>query len=365
MKAFLKKRKIFCSKPVKRINNMAMRPSFNSFFFFINWVAAFLLLLACIAPHVYDDRFSYLVFLGLGVPALVVCNGLFFLFWVFQHKKKQAYVSLFTLVIGYFALGTFVKLGLSKNGANETDLKVMGFNVRVFNKYKELPSETVFKDVKDFVAQEDPDILCFQEPSSFRDKEYANYPHRYMEYMRMQGKGVLAIFSKYPIVNSGLVNFPHSLSNAAYADILYKNDTIRVYNVHLESLGITPGRGTLRTQPSDKLYNMLNTAFKKQMEQAKILRAHRASVTYKTIVCGDFNNSQYSNIYNIIKGDLQDSFLEAGTGYGRTLKFHGLPVRIDYILADKGFKVTSHKNYDVVYSDHFPVMASFQLIENE
>ena len=58
---------------------------------------------------------------------------------------------------------------------------------------------------------------------------------------------------------------------------------------------------------------------------------------------------------------MQDSFEEKGSGYGRTYNYHGLPVRIDFILADEGIEVKSHKNFNVKYSDHFPVMASFSL----
>ncbi|MGF1558459.1 MAG: endonuclease/exonuclease/phosphatase family protein [Flavobacteriaceae bacterium] len=335
--------------------------AFNRFMFLINVLVILLLLLACIAPHISDERFSILVFLGLGVPALVLANIFFLTYWVIKRRVGRASGSFCMLVLGFFVLGPFIRPSFTAVEIQDDDLTVMSYNVRVFNRYEELESKTVFEDIKTFVYQEDPDIICFQEPSARRIKEYENYPHKYLEYIHMQGKGVLGILSKYPIVNSGLVNFPHTMSSASFADIRYQNDTIRVYNVHLESLGITPGQGAIRGQSSDKLFKMLHKAFQKQLEQAKILREHRASVSYGTILCGDFNNVQFSNIYNIAKGDLQDSFIEAGSGYGRTLIFHGIPFRIDFIMADQNFEVKSHKTYDVIYSDHFPTMASFQL----
>ena len=57
-------------------------------------------------------------------------------------------------------------------------------------------------------------------------------------------------------------------------------------------------------------------------------------------------------------------FIEKGKGFGRTLDFHKLPMRIDFILADPAFEVKSHTNYDVVYSDHYPIMASFKLLRD-
>jgi endonuclease/exonuclease/phosphatase family metal-dependent hydrolase len=61
---------------------------------------------------------------------------------------------------------------------------------------------------------------------------------------------------------------------------------------------------------------------------------------------------------------MKDTFLEKGKGFGRTLEFKFLPFRLDYIFADPAFEILSHKNYEVVLSDHFPVMASMKLKTN-
>ena len=56
-----------------------------------------------------------------------------------------------------------------------------------------------------------------------------------------------------------------------------------------------------------------------------------------------------------------DSFQEAGSGFGKTYDFKYFPFRIDYIFIDKSFQITGHKAFsDIRYSDHFPVMASFE-----
>jgi endonuclease/exonuclease/phosphatase family metal-dependent hydrolase len=333
---------------------------FDKIVFIINTLAALLLLAACAVPNISSGQFSFLSFLSLAVPLLVGVNVLFCLYWALK-RRRHLWLSLFVLVFGYFTLGTFLKFKFSEEKVLEEDLSVMSYNVRVFNKFEELDNPNVFEDVKAFVSEENPDIICFQEPGYLRRKEYTDYPYKYLEYIHMEGKVLLGIFSKYPIVNSGLVNFPQSPNNASYADILYKNDTLRIYNVHLQSLGITPGKGVIRREPSDKLFKMLTKSFTLQQQQAKIIEEHMKTTNYKKILCGDFNNTQFSNTYKTIKGDKQDTFIEQGTGYGRTLYFHKFPVRIDFILADPAFKVKSHKNYDGVYSDHFPIMASFEL----
>lgn len=334
---------------------------FDKIVYVLNVATALLLLAACAVPYISNEKFSFLAFLSLAVPVLVGSNVLFLLYWMLK-RRKQLRLSLFVLVFGYFVLGTFVKFNLSSEEAAQDDLSIMSYNVRGFNRFGQLESTTVFEDVKNLIDREQPDIICFQEVGYQRKKEYLeDYPYHFLKYIGMNGKVLLGFFSKYPIVDSDLIDFPKSINNSAYADILYKNDTIRVYNIHLQSLGVTPGNGVLSRSPKDKLFKKISRKFKIQQQQAKILETHMASNTYKQILCGDFNNTQFSNVYRTIKGDMQDTFIEKGSGYGRTLYFHKVPLRIDFILADEDFEVKSHKNFDEKYSDHYPVMASFKL----
>ncbi len=335
---------------------------FQKLLFFFNCLAVLLLAAACFVPYISSERYAFLAFLSLGVPLLVIANFLFFLFWLYQ-RKRQMLLSLLILVIGYFSLGAFIKVGLGESEAAADDLKVMSYNVRVFNKFGEMASPNVFDDIKAFVDEEKPDVICFQEVDYVRQKEYEDYPYRYLEYIHKQDKVLLGIFSKYPIINTELLDFPGSPNEAACADILYKNDTIRIYNMHLQSLGITHTRANsiLDQQKSKRILKKMTEAFGKQQQQAKLVKEHMQANSYPQILCGDFNNSQFSNAYKTIRGEKNDSFIEQGFGYGRTLNYHRFPVRIDFILSDPVFEVKSHKTYDVEYSDHYPVMASFKL----
>lgn len=364
MKAYQKLKKTFYSKPVRKIEVAKKLSAFNKFLFFLNLIAALFLLGAFLVPHISSEQFSFLAFLSLAVPFLVGVNGLFFLYWLLR-RKRQFLLSLIILVFGYFALGTFVKFGFSEEPVLAEDLSVMSYNVRGFNKYEELDNRFVFEDIKAFVEQEQPDIICFQEPGYGRKREYLkDYPYHELQYIYMNKKVLLGIFSKYPIIKADFICFPESSNNAAYADILYRKDTIRIYNAHLQSLGVTPGTGVISNQRSDRLFKKISKKFSIQQQQARMVKANMDACSYKQILCGDFNNTQFSNAYKTIKGGKQDTFIEKGIGYGRTLDFHKVPVRIDFILADPIFEVKSHKNYDVKYSDHYPIMASFKLLSD-
>lgn len=335
-------------------------PIFHKIVFSLNILAALLLLAACAVPHISDERFSFLSFLSLTVPILVVFNAIFFLFWLFR-RKEHLWLSLFVLVFGYISLGTFVRINFQTTDS-ENGLKVMSYNVRGFNRFKELDNPNIFEDIKAFVDVERPDIICFQEPGYRRKKEYLDdYPYQYLKYIGMKGKVLIGIFSKHPIIKSDLIDFPSSVNNGAYSDILYNNDTIRVYNVHMQSLGVSPGNGTISNTSKEKLIKKVTRRFQLQQQQAKIVAKHMESNDHKQILCGDFNNTQFSNTYMTIKGGMQDTFTAKGNGYGRTLNFHGVPVRIDFILAGPEFEVLGHKNYDVEYSDHYPVMATLKM----
>ncbi|CAM3339909.1 endonuclease/exonuclease/phosphatase family protein [Zobellia roscoffensis] len=333
---------------------------FNKILFFINIIVAVTLLVACAVPYLSLEIFPFLSILSLGVPALVVANTVFFLYWLLG-LKKQTFTSLFVLVFGYFILGTFIKFSPKAVDFNEDELKVMTFNVRGFNKYNFLDNDSIPQEIKNLVRQESPDIISFQEVGYDMEENYLDYPYHHLERIYSGEKVHMGIFSKYPIVKAEIINFPNSINNGSYVDILYKGDTLRLYNLHMQSLGITPGTGVLRSQSSERLLRRMTSKFKKQQQQAQIIAEHKAKSPYKTLVCGDFNNTQFSSVYHTIKGDMQDTFIEKGSGYGRTYNFLKIPIRIDFILADDNFEVMAHKNYDQKLSDHFPVMASFRL----
>nr|WP_283771776.1 endonuclease/exonuclease/phosphatase family protein [Cellulophaga sp. 20_2_10] len=242
----------------------------------------------------------------------------------------------------------------------------MTYNARGFNINEWSNDSTIGDKIIDFVLKEDPDIVCIQEYSRIRNAQLKdNYNYSFVAPDYNVSKVVQGIYSKYPILKTGELPFEHTNNIASFADILCNNDTVRVYNLHLESLKVVPDIEAISNEESSKLYGRITKSFKRQQEQALIVKNHIKNTPYKTIVCGDFNNNQYSNVYRVIRGDLLDTFNEKGTTYGRTYNFKYYPVRIDFILASNTIAVTSHKNYDIKLSDHFPVMASFNLGVNK
>ena len=361
MKAFRRLKRISCSKQVKRNDKVKDFSLFLKLVYTLNFIAAFMLLLACIAPYVTWELFSFLSFLSLIVPYLVLANIVFLLFWLFKWKK-QFLISFFVIALGYFTQGTFIKVITPIDETKEGDISLLTFNTHGFNGVKWANEPVSREKFVAFINSQDADIICFQEYNYRVTKNFEHYPYKYVNFIFPPGKRVVqAIFSKYPIINKDSINFPNSSNNVIYADLLIKKDTVRVYNLHLQSLNVRPR--SLKKEEPLRLYRRLNRSFQKQQQQAQLVQDHSQKVSYKKIICGDFNNTQYSNVYNTIKGDMTDSFNVKGSGFGSTYLFKFLPFRIDFILADPEIEIKSHKNFKVRLSDHEPVMASFRLKE--
>jgi len=326
--------------------------------FFVNSVLATMLLLSYVLPYI-EPKKSALSVLSLGVPILIIINILFVVYWLLK-VKKQLLLSLIVLIIGYNYVFSLYKFSSSKHVEDAENISVMNYNVRLFNLFNWIEKDNIESDIIAFVKKHQPDILSIQE---YRKDDAINFSG-YFKYEEISGhkvKNGQAIFSKFPIINSGLIEFPNSSNNTIYADVVKGKDTIRIYNVHLQSSGIDSRVEKLANEDSENLIKRVKKTFAMQQSQTELFLAHKAQSPYKTIICGDFNNTAYSYVYKEIKGDFKDAFVEAGNGFGRTFGFKLFPVRIDFILADKAFTINSFKTFDVKLSDHYPIMTKLKI----
>ncbi len=333
---------------------------FEKIVFFFNSVAAFILLLSYILPFLPPKTFSALSVLGLGVPFLIILNVVFLLYWLVK-VKKHLLLSLVVLALGYMSFGSLYKFSESKTIEKPENLSIMNYNVRLFNLYDWIPEKNIETKLVGFIKEESPDILSLQEYHPHENIDLSFFKYKYEKLSGNKTKYGQAIFSKYPIVRSGSVAFPNTPNNAIYADVVKGKDTIRVYNIHLESLRIDPKVQSLTKEDSEKLFNGVGKTFKMQQLQAELFLKHKAECNYKMVICGDFNNTAFSYVYKVIREDLNDTFKVAGNGFGRTYDLKFFPLRIDFILTDKAFEINSFKTYDVEYSDHYPVMTKLSL----
>lgn len=321
--------------------------------YFFNSVFAILLLLSYALPFISPKSIPAVAVISLLVPLIVIINLFFTIYWLLKLKRK-VFLSLSLLIFGVFISSPYYKFK-GKNNAKNNDLTVMSYNVRTFNYFKWDTDNDLDQKIFGFINDKDPDIVCIQE---YYDDAAAvkNYPYTYIKKKNNKGLFGMAILSKYKIINQGSFNFEESINNAIYADVLFGNDTVRIYNLHLESLKIKPNEAVFGAENKEQLFKRVSSAFKKQTFQAEEVLQHQQDYKGKQITCGDFNNTSYSWVYRQLSKDKKDAFLEAGEGFGKSFNYF-FPFRIDYILTDKTATVNQFNTFSVKYSDHFPILA--------
>ena len=324
----------------------------NKLIYFLNSLFAVLLLLSYAIPYIKPTAFPLISTLSLFVPILLIINTLFLTYWLIG-LRKQFLLSLLTLLLGFNFGTSFYRLS-AMDIVSMPQTRIMSYNVRLFNLYNWIKEPDTKANLLDFIADKNPDILCLQE---YRPQERLEklYPYKYIHFTDVKNKIGQAVFSKYPIISQGSLDFKDTANNAIYIDVVKNRDTLRVYNVHLESLHINPEKEELNKDNSQRLLKTIGSAFSKQQEQVILVKNHVAKSTYKTIICADINNTAFSWAYKNLKNNFNDAFAETGSGFGTTYQFKHIPLRIDFILTDKNISVLNFKNYKVKYSDHYPI----------
>ena len=325
--------------------------------FFLNNIVAILFLASLTLPYIAPKSFPLLSIMSLAVPLLLFAHVIFIIFWILTGFKKQLVLSTLCILLA-IGLSFFPYKFKAKEVVSGSSFGIMNYNVRLFNKYQWIDKEEVPSDIANFIKKEAPDIITFQEFTNEKSFD-VSYPYQFKKLNGGKKSSGLAIYSKFRIVNQGSLDFENSFNNAIFIDILKNYDTIRVYNIHLESFGIKPDSVdlNLNEKGSRKLIYRLKKSFTKQQEQVEKFLDHKSNCRHKTIISGDFNNTAFSWAYRKLKDDLNDSFIEAGEGFGKTYPFNSYPLRIDFILSDQKFKVNQHKNFEIKLSDHEPIMA--------
>ncbi len=335
-----------------------MRKSLNKLIYWSNMLAAFLLLISFILPYLPPKTFPTLSLLSLAVSLLIIVNIIFAIYWAIQLRRRF-FVSFTVLLISYFYFNVFYEVSSEGDASQyENTLNVLSYNVRLFNAYEKNPTKDASKIIVEILNQENPDLVFIQEYYKPNKIDFSVFPYQYIHFKSEKAKLGHAIFSKYPLINTGAFDFEETYNNTLYADVVKGTDTLRVYSVHLQSLGIIPRVSFLQESDNEKLRKRVSTAFEKQQSQVAAILEHKQKTAHPVIVGGDFNNTPFSYSYRKLKDGMQDAFRERGNGLGTTFKFEKFPMRIDYIFASKGLDIISFDTMKKTFSDHYPVRAT-------
>lgn len=348
----------------------------------LNILGAAAMLMAYLAPLVNPSRMFLPALFGLAYPYLLMLNLVFLLYWLIRFKK-EILISLIVILLGWTHLNSLIPLKLRSSEipvstSQDKYLKALSYNVRGFNIYQWSREPEAKEEIFRFLESQEPQLVCFQE---YYSSEKSGQTHsdisRQLDYLpynavyytadpaNRNGFGI-ATYSKYPILKKSRIPFNSSFNAAMYTDILFRADTIRVFNIHLQSIRFQEDNyafiDTARFKYNNEqisgiraIGSRLKTAFSMRAEQAKVIASYIKDSPHPVVVMGDFNDTPQSYAYRKIKKGLDDSFRKSGRGFGNTYAGELPSFRIDFIMYGPPFLSADFERIKTDYSDHYPI----------
>ncbi len=353
----------------------------------INWLFIISLLISYLAQWISPSLFWPIAFFGLAFPPLAIINLLFTVYWLFRRRKFFIY-PLLALLIGIPMISRFVQFGNNKEVVDiSSPFKILTYNVHVFDQYhSKYGDKSYARDgILNFLKQQDADIYCFQEfyqrvGNTDMDnialfKKALNTPYSYSANYSPKSKYLYnVILSKYPIEGKGIIGTTNKGTiSGIYSDININGSTIRIYSVHLQSFQISSEKDIIAMdfdlnsregqekikKSSIRMAQKFRRAFAARSIQINSLKEHIASATIPVMVVGDFNDTPSSYAYGQLRTQLEDSFMENGSGFGQTYIGPYPSFRIDYILHNATLRNYEYKTGHIKFSDHYPISGVF------
>jgi len=354
-----------------------VRKTLQGIILILNVTAALGLAAAYLSVYIPPDKFWIPAFIGLSYPFLLAVNLLFIVLWLFI-RLKYALLSLVVVLIG---IGTFFRFfQFGGKSSDKADVKVLSYNVRHFSGDGVAKGKENAQRIISFLEEQNADIICLQESRLRKNnifnlsktvKDLKNISH--YQFASSSSTFGSVTMTRFPIINMGEIRFEHSRNITIFTDMRIGQDTVRVYNVHLQSYHIDPKNyavlENIEIQQEEnrevfrKVAGQMKEAFEMRARQVEEIRQHIENCRYKVLVCGDFNDTPVSYAYHSLSKDLVDAFVNSGQGIGRTYVGELPSLRIDYILHSTSFESYNFKTIEFKYSDHLPITCDLVLVD--
>ncbi len=341
------------------------------------------LLLAYLSPFVHPDTLSLLPFFGLSYWFIFFLHLLLIIIWTIMRSRWSLVLLGFLILGGRLHFRMFA-LGSDEENSTGNELHVMSYNVRLFDLYNPQSGQNLVTRNKifDYIKERNPDVICFQEfyhqdkPTTFSTRDTlmqllgtTDHHERYLYRIYGHQNFGIAMLSRFPMIEKGFVNFPNqnkSQNYCIYADIV-KEDTFRVYNIHLQSIHLQQDDYALfedenESHASDvqssnvfKLLNKIRKAYPIRADQARRIAEHAKNSPHPVILCGDLKDTPLSYTYNQFNSFLTDAFRNTSVGTGGTYAGRIPAGRIDYIFHDPSIGSREFVIQDDQLSDHYAI----------
>lgn len=362
-----------------------MRGFLRNMVFWLNWLFAAGLILADMAVYISPVRTVVPAYFGLAFPYFLFANFIFLILWMLR-MRWHFLLPFIAILLSIPNISNSFALRMDEPPAVEVGTKILSYNIRYFDRYNWTQQENTSTRLMDFILESEAEVICLQEYLFEKGNQKMNKFHQdleglgyslYFQKLTPDSKTGLALFSKFPIAEKGLISFDQSTNLAIYADIQLPDSKLRIYNLHLQSFhlnhreyqmfdGIQFEDNERNLDLIRRLGGILGKAYRQRALQAEQVSAHIHESPYPVLVCGDFNDTPVSYTYRKIRSGLEDAFKQGGRGFSTTYLDRRLPAfRIDYILHSPLIQIEDYEVGKVRFSDHFPIWARFRMAELE
>ncbi|MCL2510503.1 MAG: endonuclease/exonuclease/phosphatase family protein [Bacteroidales bacterium] len=345
----------------------------------LNIPVLLLLIMAMLSPYIPPDKIAFPAFAGLAFFWIFLANLLIVILLLFT-KAKWAMPGVVILLFSLYDVSLHYRFPHATPPAGN-EIKLLSYNCQgLYSNYEKMHGKTLSDSIAQFIANHQPDIVCLQEFRGVKEAEIKTFMddfskginahdfhyQRYFIDHTQNSSLCLITLSRFPVVNRNAIQLGKRRIGM-YTDLLIWGDTVRVFNIHLQSTRLAQKDidFVMNTAPDiqnadnyKNIYRKLANAYSTRAQQARLIALEINKSPHPVIVCGDFNDTPTSFAYHRVAKSLEDAFINSGKGMGNTYNNALLPpIRIDYILYSNIFKSNDFTVIDAPYSDHFPIMA--------
>mgnify|MGYP002624741392 CR=1 FL=1 len=344
----------------------------------LNVLVAVALVVSTLAATVSPSRSIVPSLAAYGYLPLLAANVLMVVVWV-MLKPWYSLISVAAVAARWMFVGLFVQVaglgGAPVKAEGAAEVRLMSYNVHLFRGRgaKAGSTDSVAQGFLRLTDEWKPEVLCLQEfalPKRVKVVDsllVRGYNHYYATNTSAKGMPYgTVVFSKLPITYVNRIDGEKLL-----VELMCEEGRFRVCNVHMGSYHFDEAdwqeldrvkHGDVSASLKRTLDKVRSAVLDHEKAWEQKLRPIVEESRLPLVLAGDLNDTPASWLYHQIDRHLDDTFCERGLGVGFTYN-GGFPhYRIDAIFHSKGLRTLAHKRVRSHLSDHYPVVATLELV---